>query len=68
MDEKPLYWFNLETGYTMLATCYERYLGLRGQERVGLVDRNGRVHHYDADEVTPMWIPGFNAPVDMADG
>lgn len=29
------------------AAEYERYIGLRGQVRVGLVDRMGRVFHYD---------------------
>ena len=31
---------------------YERYVGLRGQERVGLVDEQGRVWHYDSAEVS----------------
>lgn len=31
---------------------YERYIGLRGQERVGLVDVQGRVWHYDFAEVS----------------
>lgn len=29
---------------------YESYIGLRGQQRVGLVDSVGRVHHYDLEE------------------
>jgi hypothetical protein len=38
---------------TVDATVYEAYIGLRGQQRVGLVDRQGRVWHYDASELTP---------------
>lgn len=30
------------------ARVYEVYTGLRGQQRIGLVDRQGRVWHYDA--------------------
>jgi hypothetical protein len=33
---------------------YERYDGLRGQERLGLVDGAGRVWHYDTAEVS--WV------------
>lgn len=36
------------------ARIYEIYVGLRGQWRLGLVDAEGRVHHYDADEVV-IW-------------
>lgn len=34
-----------------LADVYEVYVGLRGQLRVGLVGRMGRVQHHDADEL-----------------
>lgn len=30
---------------------YERYIGLSGQERIGFVDRHGRVFHHDSSEV-----------------
>lgn len=33
------------------AEIYERYIGLRGQQRVGLVDKHGRVFHYDLAEI-----------------
>jgi hypothetical protein len=35
----------------LTAMIYEEYLGLRGQQRLGLVDSQGRVYHYDADLV-----------------
>jgi hypothetical protein len=38
---------------TVEARVYEAYIGLRGQVRVGLVDYQGRVWHYDASELTP---------------
>jgi hypothetical protein len=43
-----------ETPHGLLeARVYEAYIGLRGQQRVGLVGHQGRVWHYDADELTP---------------
>lgn len=33
---------------------YERYKGLLGQDRVGLVDEVGRVWHYDERDV--QWV------------
>lgn len=33
------------------AYVYESYVGLQGQKRNGLVDRTGRVHHYDLDQL-----------------
>jgi hypothetical protein len=35
----------------------ELYLGLRGQLRICLVDRVGRVSHYDTDLVHPVGDP-----------
>lgn len=35
------------------------YTGLRGQMRVCLVDRVGRVFHYDTDELTPVGDPSL---------
>ena len=58
MITKPLYWFNLETGETILASVYEEYIGLRGQQRIGLVDDCGRVHHFDRRDMTIIGIPG----------
>jgi hypothetical protein len=33
------------------AKVYDRYDGLRGQRRIALVDRMGRVYHYDENQV-----------------
>ena len=41
----------LTDGLTLVASVYERYLGLHGQQRVGLVDNCGRVYHYDLDQI-----------------
>jgi len=35
------------------ARIYERYEGLYHQMRVGLVDEQGRVHHYDTTDIQP---------------
>lgn len=32
----------------MWCRMYEMYRGIRGQIRIGLVDEQGRVHHFDA--------------------
>lgn len=51
---------------TIVARIYESYIGVNGQERVGLVERSGRVHHFDRSEVRDLhWerdcqvIPGM---------
>lgn len=44
---------------------YERYVGLHGQERVGLVDEVGRVHHFDVADLPddqPMVANGETPP------
>jgi len=40
----------------LVASIYEDYIGISGQRRLGLVDRLGRVWHYDASEITQcLW-------------
>lgn len=51
MGETFFNWFNIETGEGLRARIYEQYTGLRGQARIGLVDAQGRVHHFDVGEV-----------------
>lgn len=45
----------------LVARVYEEYLGLRGQRRVGLVDCQGRVFHYDEALVTKRDVGGSDA-------
>lgn len=32
-------------------TIHEQYKGLEGQDRIALVDRTGRIYHYDLEEL-----------------
>lgn len=58
-------WLNIITGEgVMEARIYEQYVGLRGQLRVGLVDLQGRVHHFDAED---MHILGIATQVQVLD-
>lgn len=51
-----LNWININTGEGFKARVYEQYTGLRGQSRIGLVDEQGRVHHFDLGEVQVMTV------------
>jgi hypothetical protein len=53
--EGYLYWDT--PGGKLLAVEHNRYLGLAGQERIVLVDRTGRVFHYDVSEVRLLPAP-----------
>lgn len=49
-------WRVLETGrdpYVLEARLIDAYLGLFGQIRLTLVDRSGRIHHFDYSAVKP---------------
>lgn len=37
---------------------HEIYIGLNGQERIVLVDKQGRVHHHDIDDLVDEWHKG----------
>lgn len=54
MDPKPKMKLYRTPDGVLTAYIYEYYLGLKGQARVGLVDTQGRVHHYDRDEIEDL--------------
>jgi hypothetical protein len=49
------------------ARIYESYIGLRGQPRYGLVDRQGRVHHYDRADLFITNLYSVNVNLDFDD-
>lgn len=53
----------LPDGELLHAAEYERYVGLRGQVRVGLVSAMGFVHHYDLAELRIVY--GSRQPIGL---
>jgi len=44
-------WMLPDADEPLLCWIKERYVGLRGQERIAIVDQMGRIYHYDCSDI-----------------